>query len=72
VITIRNPEQVEESCKQYKIDLAVIGYSLTTGEKRLIAAEALMFASVPSWNFGIASRPTSVDGTAAPSLITTR
>jgi hypothetical protein len=47
VITIRNPEQAEEACKNNKIDLAVIGYSVTPAEKRLIAAEAIKFCKCP-------------------------
>jgi CheY-like chemotaxis protein len=47
VISVRNPEQVAEACKNEKIDLAVIGYSVATAEKRLIAAEALMFCKCP-------------------------
>jgi len=47
VITIRNPEQVEEAGKNHKIDLAVIGYSVTAAEKRLIAAECVMFCKCP-------------------------
>jgi DNA-binding response OmpR family regulator len=43
VITIRSPEQVEEACKNNKIDLAVIGYSVPTAEKQLIAAEIAIF-----------------------------
>lgn len=47
VITVRNPEQVEEACKNRKLDLAVIGYSVTTAEKRLIAAEITIFCRCP-------------------------
>ena len=47
VIAIRTPEQVEEASKDCKIDLAVIGYSVTPAEKRLIAAETVMFCQCP-------------------------
>ena len=47
VITIRTSEEVEEACKHYKIDLAVIGYSVTTAEKGLIAAAVLKFCKCP-------------------------
>jgi hypothetical protein len=53
VIAIRTPEQVEEACKNH-IDLAVIGYSVTTAEKRLIAAETVKFCKCPIlelWDF---------------------
>jgi DNA-binding response OmpR family regulator len=41
VLTIRNPEQVEEACKNHKIDLDLVGYSVTSAEKQGIAAEAM-------------------------------
>jgi hypothetical protein len=47
VVAIRTSEQVEEACKNHKIDLTIIGYSVTTAEKRLIAAEALMICKCP-------------------------
>ena len=47
VIAIRTPEQVEEACKDCKIDLAVIGYSVAPAEKRLIAAKVSMFCKCP-------------------------
>ncbi len=47
VVTIRTPEEVEEACKKNKLDLAVIGYSLTAAEKRLIAAECVMLCKCP-------------------------
>jgi hypothetical protein len=47
VITIRSPEEVEATCKNHKIDLAVIGYSVTPAEKSRIAAEAIAFCECP-------------------------
>ena len=47
VISIRNPEQVEQACKNHKPDLALVGYSLTPAEKRRIAVEALAFCKCP-------------------------
>jgi CheY-like chemotaxis protein len=47
VINIRTPEEVEEACKNHKIDLAVIGYSIATAHKPLIAAEVLKFCKCP-------------------------
>ena len=37
VLTIREPEELPEICKNRRIDLAVIGYSITTYEKDRIA-----------------------------------
>jgi hypothetical protein len=39
VLTIREPEELLEICKNRRIDLAVIGYSITTEEKERIANE---------------------------------
>jgi DNA-binding response OmpR family regulator len=47
VVTTRNPEQVEQACKLHKIDLVVIGYSVTQAEKNRIAAEATTFCKCP-------------------------
>jgi DNA-binding response OmpR family regulator len=47
VISIRDPEQVEEACRNDKIALALIGYSLTPAEKRRITAEAITFCKCP-------------------------
>jgi DNA-binding NarL/FixJ family response regulator len=47
VVTTQNPEQVEEACKTHKIDLVVIGYSITPAEKGRIAAEATAFCGCP-------------------------
>jgi DNA-binding NarL/FixJ family response regulator len=41
VISIRSPEEIEEACRNHKLDLVLIGYSLTQAEKRRIAAEAI-------------------------------
>ena len=47
VVTSQNPEQVEEACKTHKIDLVVVGYSLTPAEKGRIAAEATTVCRCP-------------------------
>jgi len=47
VVTIRNPEQVEETCKNHKIHLAVIGYSVTTAEKDRIASDIIASCRCP-------------------------
>jgi hypothetical protein len=47
VITIRNPEAVEETCNEKKVDLVLIGYSVTAAEKGRIAAEALRICKCP-------------------------
>ena len=47
VVTSKNPEQVEEACKTHKIDLVVVGYSLSPAEKGRIAAEATAFCRCP-------------------------
>jgi DNA-binding response OmpR family regulator len=47
VVPIQTPEQVEEACRSHKIDLTLVGYSLTPAEKRRIAAEALKFCKCP-------------------------
>ena len=47
VISIRNPEQVEETCNGHKVDLVLIGYSVTAAEKRRIAAEAMRLCKCP-------------------------
>jgi hypothetical protein len=47
VVTIRNPEEVEGVCKNHKIALVVMGYSITTGEKDRIATEAITFCKCP-------------------------
>lgn len=47
VISIRDPEHVEEVCKSNKIDLTLIGYSVTSAEKHRIAAEAIRFCKCP-------------------------
>jgi hypothetical protein len=44
---MRNPEQVEETCKNHKIDLAVIGYSVTTAEKNRIASDITASCGCP-------------------------
>jgi DNA-binding response OmpR family regulator len=47
VVSIREPEPVEEACRKHKISLVLIGYSLTPAEKRRIAAEAISFCKCP-------------------------
>jgi len=47
VMAIRNPEEVEEACKNHKIDLALVGYSVTSAEKQRIAAEAMRLCKCP-------------------------
>src|SRR5581483_4691292 len=47
VIAIRDPEHIEEACKGHKIDLTLIGYSVTSAEKHRIAAEAMKFCKCP-------------------------
>jgi DNA-binding response OmpR family regulator len=47
VVSIRNREQIEEACRNHKIALALIGYSLTPAEKRRIAAEAITVCKCP-------------------------
>ena len=47
MITIRDPEHVEEAGKNHKIALTLIGYSVTSAEKHCIAAEAIRFCKCP-------------------------
>ena len=47
VLTIREPEELPEICKNRRIDLAVIGYSITTAEKDRIANEIMASCDCP-------------------------
>jgi CheY-like chemotaxis protein len=47
VVSIRAPESIEEVCRNHKIALVLIGYSLTPVEKRRVAAEAITFCKCP-------------------------
>ena len=47
VIPIRTPEEVEQACRNNKLDLALIGYSLTRYEKRRIANEVINLCKCP-------------------------
>jgi DNA-binding response OmpR family regulator len=47
VISIRTPGEVEQACRNNKLDLALIGYSLTRAEKSRIACEAITFCKCP-------------------------
>jgi DNA-binding response OmpR family regulator len=47
VVSIREPEPVEEACRKHKISLVLVGYSLTPAEKRRIVAEAIKFFKCP-------------------------
>ncbi len=47
VVPIREPEALKEECRNHKISLVLVGYSLTPAEKRRIAAEAMTFCKCP-------------------------
>jgi DNA-binding response OmpR family regulator len=47
VMSIRDPEPLKETCNKHKIDLVLIGYSVTAAEKRRIAAEAIRHCKCP-------------------------
>lgn len=47
VVPINEPESLEETCRNYKISLVLVGYSLTPAEKRRVAAEAITFCKCP-------------------------
>ena len=47
VVSIGEPESVEDACRGEKISLVLIGYSLTPAEKRRIAAEAISCCKCP-------------------------
>jgi DNA-binding response OmpR family regulator len=47
VVSISEPEPLEEACRNHKISLVLVGYSLTPAEKRRVAAEALAFCKCP-------------------------
>src|ERR1700731_437139 len=47
VVSISEPEAIEEACRNHKIGLVLIGYSLTPAEKRRIADEAIAFCKCP-------------------------
>jgi hypothetical protein len=53
VVSISEPEPLEQACQNHKISLVLVGYSLTPAEKRRIAAEAIKFCKCPIlelWN----------------------
>jgi hypothetical protein len=43
VVSINEPESLEEACRHHKISLVLVGYSLAPAEKRRVAAEAISF-----------------------------
>lgn len=47
VVSIREPEPLEGACRNHKISLVVIGYSVTLAEKRRVIAEALTLCKCP-------------------------
>jgi DNA-binding response OmpR family regulator len=47
VVSISEPESLEEACRNHKISLVLVGYSLTPAEKRRITAEAITFCNCP-------------------------
>jgi hypothetical protein len=47
VVSINEPESLEEACRNHKISLVLVGYSLTPTEKRRVAAEAITFCKCP-------------------------
>jgi DNA-binding response OmpR family regulator len=46
-VSISEPERIEEACRNHKISLVLVGYSLTSAEKRRVAAEAIRFCKCP-------------------------
>jgi len=47
VMSIGETERIEESCRNHKISLVLVGYSLTPADKRRVAAETLKFCKCP-------------------------
>ena len=47
VVSISEPEPLEQACRNHKISLVLVGYSLTPAEKRRVAAEAIKFCKCP-------------------------
>jgi DNA-binding response OmpR family regulator len=47
VVSICEPESLEEACKNHKISMVLVGFSLTPAEKRRVVAEAMAFCSCP-------------------------
>src|SRR5580704_7720826 len=47
VVSIREAERVQPACRNRKISLVLIGYSLAPADKRQIAAEAITFCKCP-------------------------
>jgi DNA-binding response OmpR family regulator len=47
VVSINEPESLEEACRNHKINLVLVGYSLTPTEKRRVAAEAITLCKCP-------------------------
>src|SRR3984885_6316577 len=47
VVPINEPKSLEEACRNHKISLVLVGYSLTPAEKRRVTAEAITFCKCP-------------------------
>jgi len=47
VVSISEPEPLEEACRNRKISLVLVGYSLTPAEKRRVTADAIKFCMCP-------------------------
>jgi hypothetical protein len=79
VIAIRDPEHVAQACKNHQIDLALVGYSVTSAEKQRIADEAMRLCKCRFLNSGIVSRlkfagkvPYSITSLLHPEIFWTR
>ena len=47
VVSVAAPEPIEEACRNHKISMVLVGYSLTPAEKRRVAAEAIACCKCP-------------------------